>query len=829
MTKENILNLEMTPEQEECIKFNGQNLLVRGTAGSGKSTVLLHRADYLARTMATNSKIMFTTFANSLINYIKSDKEDLEKRAMGMTSEIETSTVDMLSQYYFHDLRNMPIIKGILNGTGNLRHKYQSLSTQPFINVYQEIRFIGIKNYYRKNLSKEDYVNLARPTRFSREEKGLIYELYSDALHLGLYKSIGKSAQRGTEIKIISSLIDDYKAQEERDIWKVPATKWLDEINEMAGQYISKPGEYANQSRRTRIFEAEDGTEVRYRNEDRPYIEKLFFDFLKVLKVKGLYTISSRPYYVYTHISEIPEELKYDHILVDESQDLSKTKMLFLSSICKSTGGFSIAKDVAQKIYHDGYTFKEINIPIHGKQSKMLHQSFRSTASIINAAKILSEINKEKFGNDEYTDFVIPKVVGTKPRLFIADNKDSLDEFILREIKNSDFKNNTVAVVSFNHDDFNNLKTLLDKENLRYFYDFKSKEIGNQLVLPGIKLITAHSSKGLEFDKVIIYDVANGKCPQIADSITEEERNLLYVTMTRARTELVVTAIEDSMSSLIKELDLSKFESNKIIQKLTTVGISTDRKGIRFAYPLKSIPTSNLGVFTTEELTQAVDFANQMIGNTRERSHGSDHVRSNEEVFRDTLEGKLGEIAVAKQAHLLGYKTTLDFEVTPKSNWDNGDLIIERDKNGNAENGEHERKVLQVKTFKSFSQFLLLEKSDYDVNGNYIHVQSGQVPIKYDAFIAQRLNSGWTSASKELPSVYEYSQDTVEIVDFLKDYDLGYDVAYMLTHNSFVEAIQNNQVLGAGHGVATKEKTPFSTALEVDNYFVPLSELSDFY
>jgi superfamily I DNA/RNA helicase len=49
-----------------------------------------------------------------------------------------------------------------------------------------------------------------------------------------------------------------------------------------------------------------------------------------------------------------------------------------------------------------------------------------------------------------------------------------------------------------------------------------------------ISIGTFHSSKGLEFDSVHLIGLADGVCPN-TDSPIEEERNLLYVAMTRAR------------------------------------------------------------------------------------------------------------------------------------------------------------------------------------------------------------------------------------------------------------------------------------------------------
>lgn len=62
-----------------------------------------------------------------------------------------------------------------------------------------------------------------------------------------------------------------------------------------------------------------------------------------------------------------------------------------------------------------------------------------------------------------------------------------------------------------------------------------------------VTLITMHSSKGLEYDTVIIPDVNEGNVPQgksLTDAAIEEERRVFYVAMTRAKENLILTYIK---------------------------------------------------------------------------------------------------------------------------------------------------------------------------------------------------------------------------------------------------------------------------------------------
>ena len=57
----------------------------------------------------------------------------------------------------------------------------------------------------------------------------------------------------------------------------------------------------------------------------------------------------------------------------------------------------------------------------------------------------------------------------------------------------------------------------------------------------GIRLMTMHAAKGLEFSTVYLPDVNEGKLPSrqaVTPEETEEERRMFYVAMTRAKKEL---------------------------------------------------------------------------------------------------------------------------------------------------------------------------------------------------------------------------------------------------------------------------------------------------
>lgn len=63
----------------------------------------------------------------------------------------------------------------------------------------------------------------------------------------------------------------------------------------------------------------------------------------------------------------------------------------------------------------------------------------------------------------------------------------------------------------------------------------------------GVRLMTLHAAKGLEFNTVWLIEVNEGQIPYKkakTDQQTEEERRLFYVGMTRAREQLTVCYVK---------------------------------------------------------------------------------------------------------------------------------------------------------------------------------------------------------------------------------------------------------------------------------------------
>jgi len=218
-------------------------------------------------------------------------------------------------------------------------------------------------------------------------------------------------------------------------------------------------------------------------------------------------------------------------IIVDEAQDLEYRNLEILKSFAKNV---SYGADFNQKLYTTDVTKEKIQNLFPNNEEHHLEENFRNTKEIINFTKAVMptfKINSDIEKN------------GKKPRLFIGHNQVNKILEIIEDYKSS--KLNIAILLPFTNDVDYFFYNLKDKVDCSYYHN-KMNE--NDFYIKNIHITTFKSSKGLEFDTVIIPDFHNYNYNiENMDTVT---KNDYYVAFTRAKTNLFL------ISS--KELDINK-------------------------------------------------------------------------------------------------------------------------------------------------------------------------------------------------------------------------------------------------------------------------------
>jgi superfamily I DNA/RNA helicase len=244
------------------------------------------------------------------------------------------------------------------------------------------------------------------------------------------------------------------------------------------------------------------------------------------------------------------ESKPFDHVVVDEAQDLAPAELRFFAALAPATpNGLFLSGDVGQRIFQHPFSWASLGVDVRGR-SFTLKVCYRTSQQIRRAAdKLLPTVLRDTDGLEDERRGIISVFDGPPP-----------------EVK-------SVETVAAEADMVRGVvRTWLDN-------GISPREIGvfvrtPQLVtrarsaiagLPNAEEITTAPmslAKGLEFRAVVVMACDEGVLPldeRIADAadeaelddIYETERRLLYVACTRAREHLLLTGVHPTSEYLV--------------------------------------------------------------------------------------------------------------------------------------------------------------------------------------------------------------------------------------------------------------------------------------
>ena len=273
---------------------------------------------------------------------------------------------------------------------------------------------------------------------------------------------------------------------------------------------------------------------------------------------------------------------KYNHIIVDEAQDLSKIHFRFINLICetsKTSGNtISLFMDKNQSIYSaqawifGSRTLKQVGINIDKGRSFTLNRAYRNAKEIFDVAKKLNpemEVGEETNTKNQNLTLTFSEDRGIKPFYIEYSDSEARIENLCKNIKilvkEFNYKYDGMSIIALNDQSIKDIKRCLDKEKIKYV----SKNGAGE----GINITTYHSSKGTENKVIFIPNIDELNADELTElypdktnqEILEELRKLLYIGMTRATEVLIVSSLKEEQSEYLKKLlDVFDFENDFI-------------------------------------------------------------------------------------------------------------------------------------------------------------------------------------------------------------------------------------------------------------------------
>ncbi|WP_426449643.1 UvrD-helicase domain-containing protein [Paenibacillus sp. S-38] len=330
-----------------------------------------------------------------------------------------------------------------------------------------------------------------------------------------------------------------------------------EEITWIKSNNISSRAEYLNVPRAGR------GTQVHVTRSHRESIYDIFEKYQSLLKGRRCIDFDDIALLIIQNVDKIQKNKMPSHILIDEAQDLTPAQFRAIKLLAAKS--LTIAADKGQQIYRRNFTWKSVGIEIRGTRNKFLSRTFRSTKQIIQLARSLQAHDKQLITDDEYMPSQDPDAIGPKPELMVSNKLPDEINTVVRKIKQIQgiFPEDTIAIIAYSQDRLSDFEEALTENNIGSIY-IKSDDA--DFITPGVKLVSFHSSKGLEFDHVIVTGLQDGKLPygimdpgDDPESFKATERRKLYVAMTRAKLTLTLSAVTP-ISPFIHELDSELYQ-----------------------------------------------------------------------------------------------------------------------------------------------------------------------------------------------------------------------------------------------------------------------------
>ena len=473
----NIVNTIQQEQNNVIRNVRDKTLIVSGIAGSGKTSVALHRIAFLLykiKNLTSNDVLIFSPnqiFTEYISNVLPELGEDNTLQTTFndyLTSSIvEFNSVepfmDFIGKYYTEKVDNFKLIK----------YK-QSDAIVRDINLYLE-------DYIRKARVVSDFVENKVYTVYKDELNDLLHNRYSS---LPFFERVDEIATKLSEANYRGS-------SKKRDTYRRLIFENSTFKKDYKDIYL---GFFSSDFCKIRM----DDKEIRKFNNSKTigYDDALLFVYMKGI------------------LEGFPYEKNIRQVVIDEAQDYSYLQYMIISRIFRNSN-FTILGDVNQTI-NPYYKYDSLEI-LSGlfKQSKCisLTKTYRSSPEIIEFTNKILGLNH-----------VSAIRRGEKVPLIHRTDSDKL----LDDIKYLREKYKSVAVITRDNKTaeklYEELKNVLPISLLNGNMEEFNKEL---VILP------AYLAKGLEFDSVIVYSDKKSK-------YAKDEKNLLYVACTRAQHELIV-------------------------------------------------------------------------------------------------------------------------------------------------------------------------------------------------------------------------------------------------------------------------------------------------
>lgn len=266
------------------------------------------------------------------------------------------------------------------------------------------------------------------------------------------------------------------------------------------------------------------------------------------------------------------ERKPFDHIVVDEAQDLGVPELRLLAAISPTTpDALFFAGDLGQRIFQQPFSWVGLGINVRGR-SQTLKVNYRTSHQIRTAAdQLLPKVVRDVDGLEEERVGTVSVFNGPEPLVVrevdLQNEVDHVGQWISAAIADG-IKPMEIGLFVRTRDQLDRARAAVRSSGQEVF---ELSERGDDPV-DQVSIGTMHLAKGLEFKAVAVIACDDEILPLQAriesvadeadlDDVYETERQLLYVACTRARDRLLVSGVAPASEFLSDLLPLRSGKS----------------------------------------------------------------------------------------------------------------------------------------------------------------------------------------------------------------------------------------------------------------------------
>ncbi|WP_294995031.1 3'-5' exonuclease [Sulfuritalea sp.] len=243
---------------------------------------------------------------------------------------------------------------------------------------------------------------------------------------------------------------------------------------------------------------------------------------------------------------------QYEAVLIDEGHDFRPEWLkLVVQMVDPHSNSLLVLYDDAQSIYEAGrqknFSFKSVGIQAQGRTT-ILKVNYRNTQEILEfAAQFASELLKASDAGEDGIPRLVPISAGRHgkaPMVVKLPTLQAEGEWIAERLKEEHAKGTPWRDMAILYRHYEPICTTVRKELRKGGIPNTWKDdVSFGESQDTVKLLPFHSSKGLEYPIIVIPGAGLLPTP---DKATEEDARLLYVAMTRATSQLIVTGAQNA-------------------------------------------------------------------------------------------------------------------------------------------------------------------------------------------------------------------------------------------------------------------------------------------